>query len=167
MKLVRYHEPGGGSQVGVLEGDHVVPLVGRRIPVIADDYVDPEFGSGCLKITPAHDFNDYAVGARHDLPLVNISVAQDSSSGNKTLLESLRIRISAGEAWCLNVGRRQTRVGHVRQSRHWSMAWASFRVCSSSRRASMMPSISPSNACDRLWMVSPMRWSVILLWGKL
>ncbi|SEL20227.1 valine--tRNA ligase [Ectothiorhodospira marina] len=49
-----------------------LPLTGRRIPVIADDYVDPEFGSGCVKITPAHDFNDYAVGTRHDLPMINI-----------------------------------------------------------------------------------------------
>ncbi|TVQ71170.1 MAG: valine--tRNA ligase [Chromatiaceae bacterium] len=49
-----------------------LPLTGRRIPVIADDYVDPEFGSGCVKITPAHDFNDYAVGSRHDLPMINI-----------------------------------------------------------------------------------------------
>ncbi|WP_341938405.1 valine--tRNA ligase [Marinimicrobium sp. C2-29] len=49
-----------------------LPLVGRRIPIIADDYVDPEFGSGCVKITPAHDFNDYEVGKRHDLPLINI-----------------------------------------------------------------------------------------------
>ncbi len=49
-----------------------LPLSGRRIPVIADEYVDPEFGTGCLKITPAHDFNDYAVGQRHGLPLINI-----------------------------------------------------------------------------------------------
>ena len=49
-----------------------LPLVGRAIPVIADDYVDPAFGTGCVKITPAHDFNDYAVGNRHGLPLVNI-----------------------------------------------------------------------------------------------
>ncbi len=49
-----------------------LPLVGREIPVIADDYVDPAFGSGCVKITPAHDFNDYAVGKRHNLPLVNV-----------------------------------------------------------------------------------------------
>src|SRR5690554_4419792 len=49
-----------------------LPLVGRRIPIIADDYVDPEFGTGCVKITPAHDFNDYEVGKRHDLPLINI-----------------------------------------------------------------------------------------------
>lgn len=49
-----------------------LPLTGRTIPVIADDYVDPEFGTGCVKITPAHDFNDYEMGQRHDLPLNNI-----------------------------------------------------------------------------------------------
>ncbi len=49
-----------------------LPLCDRRIPVIADDYVDPEFGSGCVKITPAHDFNDYEMGLRHDLPMINI-----------------------------------------------------------------------------------------------
>jgi valyl-tRNA synthetase len=50
----------------------ILPLVERRIPIIADDYVDPEFGTGCLKITPAHDFNDYEVGARHGLEPINI-----------------------------------------------------------------------------------------------
>jgi len=49
-----------------------LPLTGREIPVIADDYVDPEFGTGCVKITPAHDFNDYETGRRHDLPVINI-----------------------------------------------------------------------------------------------
>jgi valyl-tRNA synthetase len=49
-----------------------LPLTDRTIPIIADDYVDPAFGTGCVKITPAHDFNDYAVGQRHDLPLINI-----------------------------------------------------------------------------------------------
>jgi valyl-tRNA synthetase len=49
-----------------------LPLTGRSIPVIADDYVDPEFGTGCVKITPAHDFNDYAVGQRHKLPLIGV-----------------------------------------------------------------------------------------------
>jgi valyl-tRNA synthetase len=49
-----------------------LPLAGRTIPIIADDYVDREFGSGCVKITPAHDFNDYDVGQRHQLPLINI-----------------------------------------------------------------------------------------------
>lgn len=49
-----------------------LPLTGRKIPIVADTYVDKEFGSGCVKITPAHDFNDYDVGKRHDLPLLNI-----------------------------------------------------------------------------------------------
>ena len=49
-----------------------LPLTGRKIPVITDEYVDPEFGSGCVKITPAHDFNDYDVGQRHDLPKINV-----------------------------------------------------------------------------------------------
>ncbi len=49
-----------------------LPLSGREIPIIADDYVDPEFGSGCVKITPAHDFNDYAMGQRHNLAIINI-----------------------------------------------------------------------------------------------
>jgi valyl-tRNA synthetase len=52
--------------------DVMLPVVGRRIPIIADDYVDPEFGTGCVKITPAHDFNDYEIGKRHDLPMYNI-----------------------------------------------------------------------------------------------
>ena len=49
-----------------------LPLVGREIPIIADDYVDMEFGTGCVKITPAHDFNDYEMGKRHNLPMFNI-----------------------------------------------------------------------------------------------
>ena len=49
-----------------------LPLTGREIPVIADDYVDREFGTGVVKVTPAHDFNDYAVGQRHGLALINI-----------------------------------------------------------------------------------------------
>ena len=49
-----------------------LPLCEREIPIIADEYVDPEFGTGCVKITPAHDFNDYAVGQRHNLPLINV-----------------------------------------------------------------------------------------------
>lgn len=56
-----------------LVGQHIqLPLCNRTIPIIADDYVDPEFGSGCVKITPAHDFNDYEMGKRHDLPMINI-----------------------------------------------------------------------------------------------
>ena len=53
----------------------LLPLTNREIPIIADDYVDAEFGSGCVKITPAHDFNDYAMGERHQLPMINILTA--------------------------------------------------------------------------------------------
>ena len=58
-----------------------LPLCDRCIPVIADDYVVPEFGTGCLKITPAHDFNDYAVGERHGLP--SIDIFTDTASLNQ------------------------------------------------------------------------------------
>ncbi len=50
----------------------LLPLTDRKIPIIADDYVDREFGSGVVKITPAHDFNDYKIGQRHKLPMINI-----------------------------------------------------------------------------------------------
>jgi valyl-tRNA synthetase len=49
-----------------------LPLSDRQIPIIADDYVEKDFGTGCVKITPAHDFNDYAIGLRHNLPMINI-----------------------------------------------------------------------------------------------
>jgi valyl-tRNA synthetase len=55
-----------------------LPLCNRLIPIIADDYVDPAFGTGCVKITPAHDFNDYEVGKRHNLDVINI-LTKDAS----------------------------------------------------------------------------------------
>lgn len=72
----------GDTAVAVHPGDaryqHLIgktitlPLANREIPIIADDYVDREFGTGCVKITPAHDFNDYEVGQRHNLAMINI-----------------------------------------------------------------------------------------------
>ena len=59
-----------------------LPLSGREIPLIADDYVDPEFGSGCVKITPAHDFNDYEVGQRHALATINL-LREDATLGDE------------------------------------------------------------------------------------
>ncbi len=60
-----------------LIGKHVIlPLVGRRIPIVADEYSDPEKGSGAVKITPAHDFNDFEVGKRHTLPMINVLDAE-------------------------------------------------------------------------------------------
>jgi len=59
-----------------------LPLTARELPIIADSYVDPAFGSGCVKITPAHDFNDYEVGLRHNLPLINIMTLDASLNDN-------------------------------------------------------------------------------------
>ncbi|KAA2235136.1 valine--tRNA ligase [Salinarimonas soli] len=66
----------------------VLPLVGRRISIVADDYSDPEKGSGAVKITPAHDFNDFEVGRRHSLPLINIfdPEARIALEGNEAFL---------------------------------------------------------------------------------
>jgi valyl-tRNA synthetase len=49
-----------------------LPIIGREIPIVGDDFVEAEFGTGCVKVTPAHDLNDFAMGKRHDLPLINI-----------------------------------------------------------------------------------------------
>jgi valyl-tRNA synthetase len=57
---------------GLVGKNVILPLVGRKIPIVADEYSDPEKGSGAVKITPAHDFNDFEVGRRHNLPLINI-----------------------------------------------------------------------------------------------
>src|SRR5919112_534035 len=69
----------------------VLPLVGRPIPIVADPYSDPEKGTGAVKITPAHDFNDFEVGRRHGLPLVNVlgSEGQLALDGNGAFLEGL------------------------------------------------------------------------------
>jgi valyl-tRNA synthetase len=55
-----------------------LPLVGRQIPIVADDHVEAEFGTGCVKVTPAHDPNDFAIGQRHDLPLITV-MAKDGT----------------------------------------------------------------------------------------
>lgn len=66
-----------------LIGKHLhLPLCDRTIPIIADDYVEPEFGSGCVKITPAHDFNDHEIGKRHNLPLINILTKKGTINKN-------------------------------------------------------------------------------------
>src|SRR5207247_7082921 len=65
------------ERLGHLIGQHVIlPLVGRRIPIVGDDYADPEKGSGAVKITPAHDFNDFEVGKRHNLPQISVLDAE-------------------------------------------------------------------------------------------
>ncbi|MEM9321917.1 MAG: valine--tRNA ligase [Pseudomonadota bacterium] len=65
-----------------------LPLVDRLIPIVADDYVDPEFGTGCVKITPAHDFNDYDIGQRHSLEIINI--LDDNAAINDNAPERFR-----------------------------------------------------------------------------
>ncbi|HET7680793.1 MAG TPA: valine--tRNA ligase [Xanthobacteraceae bacterium] len=69
----------------------ILPLVGRRIPIVGDDYADPEKGTGAVKITPAHDFNDFEVGKRHKLPLVNIFTpeAKLNLAGNQDFMAGL------------------------------------------------------------------------------
>ncbi|SKA13055.1 valine--tRNA ligase [Consotaella salsifontis] len=69
----------------------ILPLVGRRIPIVGDDYADPEAGSGAVKITPAHDFNDFEVGKRNDLGRINILTieAAVTLAGNPDFLEGL------------------------------------------------------------------------------
>src|SRR6201998_2865208 len=75
-----------------LVGKHVIlPLVGRRIPIVADDYSDPEKGSGAVKVTPAHDFNDFEVGRRHNLPQISVLDKEASLAlvGNEDYLRGL------------------------------------------------------------------------------
>ncbi len=64
--------PGDARYASLIGKEVTLPLTGRRIPVIGDDYVDREFGTGVVKVTPAHDFNDYQVGQRHNLPMINL-----------------------------------------------------------------------------------------------
>jgi valyl-tRNA synthetase len=79
----------------ILIGKRVlVPLINRSIPIIEDDYVDMEFGTGCLKITPAHDINDYEIGMRHNLPSIDIF------NDDGTLSEKAELFIGKGPFCC-------------------------------------------------------------------
>src|SRR5690606_37919659 len=81
----RYH--------ALVGNDVVLPLVGRHIPIVADDYADPEAGSGAVKITPAHDFNDFEVGKRNELRAINILTTNASITikDNVDFLEGLQL----------------------------------------------------------------------------
>jgi valyl-tRNA synthetase len=81
-----------------------LPLAGRLIPIVADSYSDPEKGTGAVKITPAHDFNDFEVGKRHDLPLVNIfdSEARMTLAGNEDFLAGLPTSADLDDALALD-----------------------------------------------------------------
>ena len=91
----RYGHPLVGKNV-------VVPMVGREIPVIADDYVDREFGTGALKITPAHDPNDYDIGVRHNLESINCSIKTQPSMKMAALMRAWTVLTAArnfGRIW--------------------------------------------------------------------
>jgi valyl-tRNA synthetase len=79
----------------------VLPLVGRRIPVVADDYSDPEKGTGAVKITPAHDFNDFEVGKRRNLRAINILTveAKVTLKDNEDFLDGLELDLMREEIW--------------------------------------------------------------------
>ena len=91
-----------------------MPLTDREIPVIADSYVDKEFGTGCVKITPAHDFNDYAVGQRQS------AIDQHPSQLDARSMTTARLRIKAWIASSLvkqnGGGSRCTRFARIRQT---------------------------------------------------
>src|SRR5206468_10163596 len=82
----------------------VLPLVGRRIPIIGDDYADPEKGTGAVKITPAHDFNDFEVGKRHGLPLINVldDEGRLDLEGNQAFLAGAKETAGLGETLLLH-----------------------------------------------------------------
>ncbi|PWL17965.1 valine--tRNA ligase [Falsochrobactrum shanghaiense] len=85
--------PKDGRYHALVGNDVVLPLVGRHIPIVADDYADPEAGSGAVKITPAHDFNDFEVGKRNDLRAINILTpnAAITLKENVEFLEGLQL----------------------------------------------------------------------------
>jgi len=80
--------PGDERYTDLLGTELELPLCDRYLPVIEDDYVDSEFGTGCVKITPAHDFNDYDIGKRHNLPIINI--LNDDATLNDSVPEAYR-----------------------------------------------------------------------------
>ena len=86
----------------------MVPLVNRKVPVITDNYVDMEFGTGCLKITPAHDINDYEIGIRHNLPVIDIFNDDGTLSEKATLFIGLD-RFAARDAMADELARQ----GHI------------------------------------------------------
>jgi len=70
--------PGDARYAQLVGQTLTLPLVGRRIPIVADEHVDPAFGTGCVKVTPAHDPNDFAIGSRHGLPLITVMARNGS-----------------------------------------------------------------------------------------
>src|SRR6201986_2426004 len=83
--------PGDDRYQGLVGSNVILPLVGRKVPIVADEYSDPDKGSGAVKITPAHDFNDFEVGPRHNLPQINVLNQEDAVTlvGNEDYLRGL------------------------------------------------------------------------------
>ncbi len=79
----------------------VLPIVGRLIPVVADEYSDPEKGSGAVKITPAHDFNDFEVGKRHKLRAINVLTVEAAINlnENEDFLDGLDVTEQRRATW--------------------------------------------------------------------
>ena len=137
----------------------ILPLVGRRIPIIGDDYADPEKGSGAVKITPAHDFNDFEVGKRHDLPLINVfdDEAHLTLKDNDAFLEGRAAgRSDVGCAWKAS----HARLARKRSSNSLKRAACSTR--SSRRRMSCRTATAPARCSSRFspinGMSTPRRW---------
>ena len=84
-----------------LRGKHVIlPLMNRRIPIIEDEYVKTDFGTGLVKVTPAHDPNDYDMGRRHDLPMINILNRDGTRSTRTPASTRVWIDLRPANAWC-------------------------------------------------------------------
>ena len=117
-----------------LVGTHaVLPLVGRRIPIVADEYADPETGSGAVKITPAHDFNDFEVGRRNKLEMINVLDRDAQIIDDATFRKPIA-------AWTAT--RRASASSPTWKSRGWS------------RRSSRTPTCCPT-ATAPAWSSSP------------
>ncbi|MBZ9765586.1 valine--tRNA ligase [Mesorhizobium sp. CA6] len=86
---------------GLVGRNVVLPIVGRKIPIVADEYSDPEKGSGAVKITPAHDFNDFEVGKRHKLPAINILTVEAAIKlkDNEDFLAGLEVTPERQAVW--------------------------------------------------------------------
>lgn len=86
--MVNPHDP---RYVGAIGKTAIIPIINKEVPIIADDYVEMEFGTGAVKVTPAHDFNDFEVGKRHDLPLVQVIGFDGKIYGTGTEYDGLRV----------------------------------------------------------------------------
>ena len=94
-----------------------LPLVGREIPIVADEAVDPEFGTGCVKVTPAHDFTDYEIGRRHKLPAINLLTPRATLNDAAPKAFAGLDRFAAREA-VVETLRQQGALVEVREHRH-------------------------------------------------